>query len=39
MGETSMRIFTVGSQELGKEETFRCDTGFLYCQHHFLIDE
>jgi len=34
-----MRIFTVGSQELGKEETLRCDTDFLYFQHHFLIDE
>jgi len=28
MGETSMRIFTVGLQELGKEETLRCDTDF-----------
>ncbi len=34
-----MRIFTVGLQELGKEETLRCDTDFLYFQHHFLIDE
>jgi len=34
-----MRIFTVCLQELGKEETLRCDTDFLYFQHHFLIDE
>jgi len=34
-----MRIFTVRLQELGKEETLRCDTDFLYFQHHFLIDE